>query len=410
MKDVLKKALKELKPSKEEKKKIMGEINRFVSKLNKNLKDAEAILGGSRAKDTWIKGTSEADIFARFDYLKYKNRSQEISDILQDSLIKAGFEFNRLHGSRDYFQVKEKGFTFEIVPILKISKASMAVNITDISPLHSEFVGKHKKYADDIRLAKQFCKSAMIYGAESHIGGFSGYVLEILVINYGGFENLLKNAAKWKKSEIVDFKKYHKNVFMDMNKSKLLSPLIVVDPVDPSRNAAAALSREKYELMISKAKEFLKKPGIDYFVKKEIDAKYLKSKFKGKNLILIKVIGGKGKRDVIGGKIKKAFDFIHGELKDYGIIENGWYWDEKDGFFWFVLKNMEINPKEKRTGPPAKEKWHVDNFKKKYKDTFVEDGKICAYALREFCSAKEHAKSLIKHKYVKEKVKEIELI
>ncbi len=57
-----------------------------------------------------------------------------------------------MHGSRDYFQIKEKGFTFEVVPILKIKDAKEAMNITDVSPLHAAWVKKHKKFADDIAL------------------------------------------------------------------------------------------------------------------------------------------------------------------------------------------------------------------------------------------------------------------
>ncbi len=45
---------------------------------------------------------------------------------------------------------------------------------------------------------------------------------------------------------------------MELNKSKIQSPLIVIDPVQAGRNAAAALSFEKYDLLRKKAKEFLK--------------------------------------------------------------------------------------------------------------------------------------------------------
>ena len=42
---------------KELKKKIIN----FLNKLNKSLKDAKAILGGSGAKDTWLKGVKDAE-------------------------------------------------------------------------------------------------------------------------------------------------------------------------------------------------------------------------------------------------------------------------------------------------------------------------------------------------------------
>jgi len=84
--------------------------------------------------------------------------------------------------------MEKAGILFEFIPVVTIHKASDAQNITDISPLHVAWVNKHiGKLRNDIRLAKLFCKAQGLYGAESHIRGFSGYLLELLVIAYGGF-------------------------------------------------------------------------------------------------------------------------------------------------------------------------------------------------------------------------------
>ena len=53
----------------------------------------------------------------------------------------------------------------------------------------------------------EFCKVAGVYGAESYIQGFSGYVLELLVINYKGFKGVIRNVAKWKDRTIIGNKK-----------------------------------------------------------------------------------------------------------------------------------------------------------------------------------------------------------
>ena len=47
---------------------------------------------------------------------------------------------------------------------------------------------------------------------------------------------------------------------MELNKSKQQGPLIVIDPVQKDRNAAAALNHEKFEIIKKTAKQFLKKP------------------------------------------------------------------------------------------------------------------------------------------------------
>ncbi len=193
----LKEVLNEITPSKEEEKEIKNTVNSMLNRINKGLKGAKAELGGSGAKGTWLK-QFDVDFFVKFNYQKYKSKSDKLSDILEKHLKKKFKKIIRLHGSRDYFQIKEKGYTFEIVPILNINKAEEAINITDVSPLHAKWVLKHKKYLDDIRLAKKFCKAAKVYGAESYIQGFSGYICEILAVYYKGFLPLVREAFEKK--------------------------------------------------------------------------------------------------------------------------------------------------------------------------------------------------------------------
>ena len=90
-------------------------IDNFLKIINKNLKDAKAVLGGSGAKATWLTKAHDADIFVQFDYKKYKEKSDQISDILEKHLKKRFKKIDRIHGSRDYFQLKQKNFTsFEL--------------------------------------------------------------------------------------------------------------------------------------------------------------------------------------------------------------------------------------------------------------------------------------------------------
>ncbi len=175
-----------IKPTLDEEKRVKAVTVSFLKKLNANLTDATAILGGSGAKGTWLSGNHDLDIFVLFPLRKYASRSGELSDIIGPVLQKLfpQQQLKRVHGSRDYFQLMYEGFNIEVVPILKIARAEQAVNITDVSPLHTKWVSaKSAAIKDEILLAKQFCKAQSLYGAESYITGFSGYVLEILVNN-----------------------------------------------------------------------------------------------------------------------------------------------------------------------------------------------------------------------------------
>jgi len=414
--ELLKEVLKKIKPSKEEEKEVKDKIDRFLNRVNKGLKDAKAVLGGSGAKGTWLSKAHDADIFVEFDYGKYKDKSEQLSDILGKHLKKVFGRVNRLHGSRDYFQIKEKGFSFEIVPILKIRKASEAKNITDVSPLHANWVKKHKKFADEVRLTKQFCKAQGVYGAESYIKGFSGYICEILTIYYKGFLNLVKAATKWKDKTVIDIEKYYKNskdVLRSLNLAKIYSPLVIIDPVQADRNAAAAVSREKYEQFICACKEFLKRPSKEFFKIKEISIDELKKGAGKDKLILLDVVALTGKEDVVGSKLLKALEFIDKKLRqnEFKVYEKGWKWDKKKkALFWFIVDKKKLSEYVKWCGPPIRNKFHTEKFKKKYKKTFVEKGKICAKVKRKFREADKFVKELVKDKYVKERVKRIGLM
>jgi len=396
--------LKKIKPTKKEEKKVFDRVNQILNKINKNIKDAKAILGGSGIKGTWLKDSHDADIFVCFDYNKYKDKSDEISSILEKVLKKEFKKTVRLHGSRDYFQIKEKDFTFEIVPILQINKAIQAKNITDVSPLHANWVNKHKKLRDDMRLTKKFCKSIGVYGAESYIKGFSGYVCEILTIYCGGFLNLVKKAPNWPDKAIIDIEKHHKNALFELNQSKLQSPIIVIDPVQKNRNAAAALSFEKYDLFRQKCRKFLKKPSEKFFVAEEFDI----DKIKGEKIIL-EAKPKQGKRDIVGCKLLKALNIIKKELEDFCVVDYGWNWNTK-AIFYFVLKNQILPEKKEHLGPPLNAKFHVKEFKKRYKKTFVKNNRICTYTKREFREPETLIKKIIKNPRIKENVKSIKVI
>jgi len=401
--------LNKLKPSKQEEKEVKNKIDEFIKKLKPALGDAQGVLGGSGAKGTWLKGSHDVDIFVMFDYKKYKDKSHVLADLLEKRLKKKFKKLNRLHGSRDYFQIKENGFTFEIVPILKIRKAAEAVNITDISPLHAKWVNKNsnEKLRDGIRLAKAFCKANDLYGAESYIKGFSGYVLEILVIHYGSFERFLRKIISLREKQVIDPEKFYngrEEAIAGLNEAKLHSPIILIDPVDKDRNAAAALNQEKFLLLKTKAASFLKKPSDKFFVKEDISLESLKAR-KG-NLVYFEVEAFRGKRDVVGCKLLQTFEFMKRRLKEFEIIENGWDWNK----FWFLVKKEKIDKFEIRKGPPVKLKKYAADFKKKNKKTYVVRGRLMTKVPRKFYDLKGFVKDKLKDKYVKERTKKVKKI
>jgi tRNA nucleotidyltransferase (CCA-adding enzyme) len=331
--------------------------------------------------------------------MKYKddNLSMMLKRILKP------FKTEPVHGSRDYFKVKND-LNFEIVPVLDIKRAEQAQNVTDFSPEHVKWFNKNgAKYRDGVMLAKKFCKANKVYGAESYINGFSGHVIDILVVYYKGFVPLLKAAGKWKQKQVIDFYNKHKGkALFELNKSKTQGNLIVVDPVQPDRNASAALDDEKLAIFVSAARKFLKKPSKEFFAEKKED----REKLKKKGAIVLEAASKKGKEDISGAKLLKAFEFVEKGLAEFGVKGSGWEWDKKKkALFWYFPRLKSLKPEKEWGGPPLMMENRVKDFKKKYKKTFQKKGRIYAVIKRRHTTPESLVKELIKEKYFKEKVK-----
>lgn len=395
--------LKNIVPSEAEKKALLDSANAFIKKLNLKLKEGKAIIGGSVAKNTWLKGDYDVDIFVLFNK-KHANISKILEKRLKELKPVKISGVRKIHGSRDYFQIRQEPYTFEIVPIINIKKANKASNITDVSPLHTKWVRKHSniKLLNEIRLSKAFCKANRLYGAESYIRGFSGYSLEILTIYYKSFNNLMKEAVKWKNGQVIDIEKH----FNGLNESKK-SPLIVIDPVQHDRNTAAALSEKKFLRFIELAKEFNRNPSASFFERKKISLDELKG------MIVLKAIPKSGKEDVIGSKLLKAFEFIAKRLKEegYKISRRDWEWD-KNALFWYYVKEKMLPSKYKHFGPPVKEVEHLKKFKEKYKGKKLKTkgNRVYIELTRQKPYIMDFLKELLRHEYLKDKVKDIGIL
>ncbi|MBI2141440.1 CCA tRNA nucleotidyltransferase [Candidatus Woesearchaeota archaeon] len=387
----------------------------FMTRLDRALKAAKVrakpVVGGSGAKGTWLRGMHDIDVFVCFDYDRYKKKSNELSEFLAKAMKKAFPKHERLHGSRDYFRVRYGSYNFELVPILKIKKAAQAMNITDASLLHSDWVNgqlrRNKKAGldDEIRLAKSFSIAQRVYGAESYVRGFSGYACEVLTIYYGSFIKLITAAAtKWRKDTaagkkvVIDAGNHYrrKDPLRELNEAKVQSELVVIDPVQPDRNATAALGNEILQRFISAAAGFIKNQSGKFFEKEEVTVEKLRHKAKGKRLVLVEAVPVRGKEDVAGAKLVKAYQHILQQLEKNGfdLAMSGWEWDKhKQGIalMWYATEKGEKGePKaEIREGPPLSNTQHAEKFRDEHstkagRELFEKSGRLYARIGRKY--------------------------
>jgi len=374
---ILQNQLVKIKPSKAEFFLIEKKAKNLCLKLKKAIKakkiKAEIFIGGSLAKKTILKKDKyDVDIFVRFNE-EYKDK--EISELLARIINKAG-KATRIHGSRDYFQIKQNNIVFEIIPTIKVSNAKKARNVTDLSYFHVDYVRKavrkNEKIADDIMLAKAFCYANNCYGAESYISGFSGYALELLIIYYKSFLNFIKAVAKSNNQIVIDIKKWYKNkegVLLNLNEAKLQSPLVFVDPTFKQRNALAALSQGTFERFKGNCNKFLSKPNEKFFEKKKINEKNY-------NLI-IGAETNKQEGDIAGSKLLKFFRFFSSALeKNFIFYKKDFKYDEKKkALFYFKIKQKK---ELIFSGPLINKVENVLAFKKKHKNCFIKNKQVFA--------------------------------
>lgn len=355
-------------------KKISKEFcNNLRNKLRKYKIKADIFIGGSLAKGTLVKTSDnlyDVDVFVRFDKKYSENKIQEL---LKKVLIKG---INRVHGSRDYYQFKVNNIIIEIIPVLKIKNPKEARNVTDLSYFHVNYIlkkiKKYKKLSDEIIIAKAFTHSQNCYGAESYIKGFSGYAIELLIIYYGSFLKFIKEIASSNKKIIIDESKSYKkkkDVLMELNEAKILSPIILVDPTFKERNALSGLSDEAFEKFKKACQDFLKNPSKDFFKNKNI----LDEMKRYKDLRIVSVRTNKQKGDIAGTKSKKFMNFFNFELKKEFLLKKAEFEykeDENNAYFYLVI---EKKPEEIIKGPPITAVENLAGFKRAHADAFIKN-------------------------------------
>jgi len=389
---VLKEVLKKINPSKEEIKEISVYLNDILQKTEREIKKqnikADFFIGGSYAKKTLIKkGIYDVDVFLRFDQF-YKTK--DISNLTENVLNKVKIDYIRIHGSRDYFKINvSKLFFIELIPVIKVRKSEDAENITDLSYFHVLYIKKkikEQKILDEIKIAKAFCHAQNCYGAESYINGFSGYALELLIYYYKSFSKFIKEMTKIEDKKIIDIEKLYKNkidVSINMNSSKMQSPIILIDPTYKERNALAALSQETFKKFKKSCNEFLKNPSLKYFEEQKKDLNKLREKAKKGKLefIRLELETDRQEGDIAGTKLLKFFNYLVKEIrKFYEIKDNEFrYLGNKKGEGFILAKSKKYI---EFIGPFIDDKENSNLFKKKHKEIFVKKKRI--YAKEDF--------------------------
>jgi tRNA nucleotidyltransferase (CCA-adding enzyme) len=369
--------LKRVKPSESDQKKVQALADRLTKKVEQAAKtkgvEAEVRIEGSVAKDTWLKDCPEIDVFMR---VSESVPQEEFGTVLLDVAKEATKDYVQIerYAQHPYIEaVTKDGVYLNVVPCYKVKQGNL-ISATDRTPFHTDYVKAHlsEKMSEEVRLLKRFMRGINVYGAEIKVGGVSGYLCELLVLNFGSFLEVLRAAADWKEKTIIDTEKQYKQT--KTLKEKFVEPLIVIDPVDKQRNVAAAVRPEKLDEFIAASREFLKTPAMKFFYPPKLTALTRKELFesfheRGSCLVFIKFEGKTAVPDILWGQLYKSQKAIQKIIiqNDFMVFRDVVWSDEKSlNVFVFELQNCLIPNMKTQVGPPLSRKKESEKFLQKH--------------------------------------------
>ena len=404
---VLKKVLKAVTPTDADKKRMEELANRTLklAKQEAERYQAKAMLAGSITRNTWLPWKMEFDVFILFPETMSEKEMEENGLKIGKSVIK------KLKGKsvveyaeHPYVSGSVRGVDIDIVPCYEIASPERLKSAVDRTPFHVKYIESHLQAdaADDVRLFKQLCRANGIYGADARTEGLSGYVCELLMIKYGNFVDLLKAVTKWKPGEVIDIEKHYERGYWKLRKKFKQQVLILIDPIDKNRNAAAAFSAKSFYKLKKVAKAFLEKPSVKLFEERKYkpiteNELIIKQMQRRTEVILVKFTPPKVVPDILWPQLRKFAARLESILEEneFHVLRRDVYTNESD--LAVVLLEMEVAKLpnvQKRVGPLVFDADDSKRFLEKYKPIalsgpFIERNFWVVEIRRRFLTARE---------------------
>jgi tRNA nucleotidyltransferase (CCA-adding enzyme) len=342
---------------------------------------AQGMVVGSVARDTWVRGDNDLDIFMLFPPdLSWEEMEQQGLALGRKIAQKFGDIIREKYAEHPYINTTINELDVDLVPCYAVERATEIQSSVDRTPFHTRYIRNHiNNYADDILLLKQFMKASGIYGSDHMTEGFAGYLCELLILFYGGFSPLIEAASQWRQGLVIDIEKHQAKDFPE--------PLIVVDPVDPKRNVAASLSLSRMFEFVEIARGYHENPGIDFFFPPKpphLEQKEFMRIISNRGTYFYAMIHRKPDMvpDILVPQLRKSLSAIADMLERYGFVVNrsDCCMGEKRCMLLFELLVDELPPVKKHMGPYVWNHVNAAKFTNKYiagtyTGPFIEDGR-----------------------------------
>lgn len=405
--DIFAEVLRRVRPSADERNMLHGFVERLLVDLNKKLKDAgieaSAQIHGSVAKDTWLRGDRDLDVFIVLKRTHSRSIFPKVLEVVKQLVVNGWTE---AYAEHPYIKAEKEGYSIDFVPCFEMDESGTLLSATDRTPLHTDYVKEHftGEMKDDVLLLKRFMHGIGCYGAEVKIGGFSGYLCELLLVRYGTFLKVIEAAGEWRPPMVIDFSGSWEKKGEQFQKLFGTSALVVIDPVDLERNVASAVAESKLWLFVAASRRFMESPCLDFFFPPTVlclDEESLRNSIEHLGLNFVFLVLSLKKRyvpDVLWGQLKKAESSLKRllERNDFKVIRTK-AWSDEDSYhvLLFELESATLSRTRLHMGPPVEMHSMSDKFlikhvgsEKVVSGPWIEGKRWWAEAIRETSDAR----------------------
>lgn len=391
-------ALQRVKPGPEEAQHARTSADKLVAAVEAEIQRRDlpctTMLVGSVAKDTYLRDAIDYDVFILFPV-----------DTPREKLEEAGLAIGRAvlddpeekYAEHPYTHGLFEGVEADVVPCFAVGDASARLSAVDRTPFHTRFVIQRmeRDQRDQVRLLKAFMKGVGVYGAEARTQGFSGYLCELLVLKYGTFRKVLASAAGWKPGTFLVLDRLEGN-------PRFTDPLVFIDPVDPRRNVASAVSVDTLAHFAEAARAYLRREGLSYFFPRQTvplppDELAQALRRRRSDFVLVRTRAPAVLEDHLHDQMRKAAASVTRLLERYGFeVRRTSHEVDHELRILIELPRLRLPETVTHSGPPVKSREHADRFRKTWSEhrdarspVYEEEGRLKVERVREFRRADE---------------------
>jgi len=374
--------------------------------------EADVVLAGSTARETWLAGERDVDLFVRFPPALDREQLREYGLAVGHSVVDGREEY----AEHPYVVGDLDGFQVDVVPCYALDDATEIRSAVDRTPFHTRYVRDRlsRERASDVRVAKQLFTGIGVYGSDLRTRGFSGYLTELLVLEYGGFRDFVAAAADWHPPVRLDPREHGTATFDDA--------LVVIDPTDPGRNVAAVLSRGNLARVQHFARELLSDPRETLFSRPQrdpFDAKQVREGFaaRGTTPMALWLTVPNVVDDQLWPQLRRSLSGIGDELdrRGFDVFRSSAFTQPHESAvdpessetadsggrtvaLLFELAVPERPRVERHEGPPVHVREHARSFVESYTDgdtggPFIADDRYVVERERQFATARAFLES-----------------